>query len=274
MATLSIVAPDDRERMLQNRRAWDIRTAAHAESAFYDVASFKQGRNSLRPLEQDELGDVSGRSLLHLQCHFGMDTLSWARLGARVTGADFSEDAISFARSLADEIGVDARFVCANLYDLPRVLEGEFDIVVTTYGVLSWLPDLDGWAKVVAHFLRPGGTFCIVEIHPIIGLLADDDGKFIITDSLFHRGPFETESVVTYADGRTLPPHPENNWTWTVGEVVTSLAAAGLVVERLRELPIDVRQRLPSMVRSPDGYWHLPGDPVPCLFSLVAKRPD
>jgi SAM-dependent methyltransferase len=269
VVTLSAVAPDERERMLQNQQAWDIRTAVHAESSFYDLASFKQGRNSLRPLEQEELGDVSGRSMLHLQCHFGMDTLSWARLGARVTGADFSEDAISFARSLADEIGVEA-----NLYDLPKLLEGEFDIVVTTYGVLSWLPDLDGWARVVAHFLRPGGTFCMVEIHPFVGLFDDDGGKLNITGSLFHRGPFETVSVATYADSRVLPPHTEHNWTWTVGEVVTALAGAGLVVERLRELPMDVRQRLPSMLRSPDGYWRLPGDPMPCLFTVVATRPD
>lgn len=260
--------------MLRNRRGWDLRTPVHFESDFYDVASFKQGRNSLRRPEQEELGDVANRSMLHLQCHFGMDTLSWARLGARVTGADFSEEAIARGRSLADECGIEARFVCASVYDLPQVLNEEFDIVVTTYGVVSWLPDLDGWARVVARFLKPGGIFCIVEVHPIITIFEEDDGHHLRIDgSLFDRGPFETLANETYADGLALPPHTEYNWTWTLGEVVTALAAAGLRIERVRELAMDVRRRLPSMVRHADGSWHLPGDPLPCLFTVLATRP-
>jgi SAM-dependent methyltransferase len=264
---------DDLGRMSQNRRAWGLRTPVHLKSDFYDLASFKQGRNSLRQLELEELGDVRGRSLLHLQCHFGMDTLSWARLGAHVTGADFSEEAIALARSLSDELDIDARFVCANLYDLPKVLEGEFDIVVTTYGVLSWLPDLKAWARVVAHFLRPGGTFCIVEIHPNWGFLDEVDGELRITDSVFRSEPWETETVETYTDGPALPSHLEYNWPWTVGGMVTALAEAGLRIERLRELPLDVRRRIPRMYQSDDGYWHLPGDPLPLMVTCVATRP-
>jgi SAM-dependent methyltransferase len=245
----------------------------HVDSAFYDIESFKRGRSSLRPLEREELGDVAGRSLLHLQCHFGMDTLSWARLGARVTGVDFSEAAITQARALAVELGIEANFVCASVYNLPDVLDGQFDIVVSTYGVLGWLPDLDGWARVVAHFLRPGGTFCLVEIHPLIGLFDDVDGELKLTGSLFDSGPFETESVETYADGLALPSHPEHNWTWPISKTVTALSSAGLRIERLRELPVDVRQRLPSMVQGDDGYWRLPGDPLPLLFTCVATRP-
>lgn len=270
---VQVAAGDDRERMLTNRRAWDLRTPVHLKSEFYDVDSFKGGRNSLLTLEQEELGDVRGRSLLHLQCHFGMDTLSWARLGARVTGADFSEEATTAARSLAAEVGLNARFICANLYDLPDVLDEEFDFVVTTYGVLSWLPDLDAWARVVAHFLRPGGTFCIVEIHPNWGFIDEVDGKLQIADSVFRSDPWETDTVETYADGAALPPHPEYNWPWTVGRLVTALVNAGLRIERLRELPFDVRQRIPSMVQSGDGYWHLPGDPLPLMVTCVATRP-
>lgn len=266
-------AGDDFKRMLTNKRAWDLRTPVHLNSEFYDLDSFKRGRNSLRPLEQEELGDVSGRSLLHLQCHFGMDTLSWARLGARVTGIDFSEEAIVAARSLAAEVGLEAYFICANVYDLPNVLDEEFDIVVTTYGVLSWLPDLDAWARVVAHFLRPGGAFSIVEIHPNWGFIDEVDGKLQIADSVFRPDPWETEAVATYADGAALPPHPEYNWPWTVGGLVTALINAGLRIERLRELPIDVRRRVPSMVRSDDGYWRLPGDPLPLMVTCTATRP-
>jgi SAM-dependent methyltransferase len=257
----------------ENREAWDLRTRVHLDSAFYDVESFKRGRSSLRRLELEELGDVTGRSLLHLQCHFGMDTLSWARLGAKVTGADFSEQAIAVARSLAAELGIKAKFICANLYDLPDVLEGEFDIVVSTYGILGWLPDLDGWARVIAHFLKPGGKFCIVEIHPIISLFEEVGGELKVTESLFDSGPFESETVETYADGLALPAHTEHNWLWPLGKMVTALCGAGLRIERLRELPVDVRQRLPSMVRGDDGYWRLPGDPLPLLFTCVATRP-
>ena len=263
----------DRDRLLGNRRAWDLRTRAHLQSTFYDVASFKEGRIPLRPPEREELGDVAGRSLLHLQCHFGMDTLSWARLGARVTGADFSPEAIAVATSLAAELGIDARFVCSDVYDLPDALDDRFDVVVATYGIVSWLPDLARWARVAAHFLRPGGTFCLVEIHPFISLFDEVDGRLELTGSLFDRGPHVRETVATYADGLALPAHVEHNWFWPVSSVVTALCAAGLRIERLRELPVDVRQRLPSMVRGEDGYWRLPGDPLPLLFTVVATRP-
>ena len=268
-----MAGPDFRKRLVENRRGWDLRTKVHLDSAFYDVESFKRGRSSLRPLEREELGDVTGHSLLHLQCHFGMDTLSWARLGARVTGVDFSEEAIKTARALAVELGIEASFVCADLYDLPNVLDGQFDIVVSTYGVLGWLPDLDGWAQVVAHFLKPAGTFCIVEIHPFINLFEEIDGELKLTESLFDSGPFETESVETYADGLALPAHPEHNWLWPISKTVTALSGAGLRIERLRELPVDVRQRLPSMVQADDGYWRLRGDPLPLIFTCVATRP-
>ena len=263
----------DRARMASNRHAWDLRTRAHLGSQFYDVASFKAGRITLRLPEREELGDVRGRTLLHLQCHFGTDTMSWARLGAIATGADFSTEAVATATALAAELDIPARFVCADLYDLPDVLDGQFDIVVTTYGVLHWLPDLDRWARVVAHFLRSGGTFCLVEIHPAISLVEDVAGRLEVTGSIVDLGPFERETVRTYADDLALPPHREYTWYWPLGHVVTALCDAGLRIERLRELPVDVRQRLPSMVRGEDGYWRLPGDPLPLLFTCVATRP-
>jgi hypothetical protein len=126
---------------------------------------------------------------------------------------------------------------------------------------------------VIAHFLKPGGTFCIVEIHPLSSVFDDIDGELKATESYFDSGPAETETVETYADGLPLPPHVEHNWRWPLSKVVTSLCDAGLRIERLKEMPGDVRQRLPMMVRGDDGYWHLPGDPLPLLFSCVATRP-
>ncbi|UCB52608.1 MAG: class I SAM-dependent methyltransferase, partial [Candidatus Zixiibacteriota bacterium] len=145
--------------MKQNLKHWNEVTPIHRKSEFYGVEGFKAGRCTLMPLEREELGDVSGKTLLHLQCHFGLDTLSWARLGARVTGVDFSEKAIDLAKSLSKELGIDADFVHSNIYHLPDVLKGEFDIAYTSHGVLCWLPDLAEWGRIIARFLKPGGTF-------------------------------------------------------------------------------------------------------------------
>src|SRR5579859_1194418 len=162
--------------MNANRALWDELTPIHARSAFYDVEGFKRGRISLMNIEREEVGDVAGKSLLHLQCHFGMDTLSWARLGASVTGVDFSEKAIALARSLSQELDIPARFLQANIYDLPEMLSEQFDLVYTSYGVLGWLPDIQGWGQVVAHFLKPGATFYIVEGHPFLMIFDDASG--------------------------------------------------------------------------------------------------
>src|SRR5947209_740824 len=167
------------EYMATNRKLWDAWTKIHLDSEFYDVASFRNGERPIRirDYEREEIGEVAGRSLLHLQCHFGLDTLSWARLGAEVTGADFSGRAIELARSLAGELGLPARFVHSDVYSLPANLQGEFDIVFTSYGVLYWLPDLSRWAEVVAHFLKPGGVFYVVEYHPFSQVFDDENAS-------------------------------------------------------------------------------------------------
>ncbi len=165
------------EQRQANRTLWNNWTALHAKSSYYDVEGFKAGKSTLTSIEVDEVDAVAGKSLLHLQCHFGLDTLSWARRGAMVTGVDFCERAIELARSLAQELELPARFAHSDVYDLPTVLHDEFDIVFTSYGVLYWLPDLRGWADVVARFLKPGGTFFIVEHHPFASVFdLDADG--------------------------------------------------------------------------------------------------
>src|SRR5918992_1340625 len=162
--------------MAANRALWDEWTEIHVGSDFYDVAGFKAGRINPRDYEIDEVGDVLGKKLLHLQCHFGIDTLSWARLGAIPTGVDYSERAVALARSVAGELGLDARFVLSNVYDLPGVLDERFEVVYTSRGVIGWLPDLDRWAQVIAHLLEPGGIFYMTEGHPILWTLDDDAG--------------------------------------------------------------------------------------------------
>ena len=142
-----------------NQDLWNELTPIHERSKFYDLEGFRSGKQSLKSIELDELGDVSGKSLLHLQCHFGVDTLSWARKGGIVTGIDFSDASINLAQSLSRELGIKASFFRANIYDLPDILKAEFDIVYTSYGVLAWLPDLKRWAEIIVHYLKRGGFF-------------------------------------------------------------------------------------------------------------------
>lgn len=264
---------DIAEAIEANRHGWNLRARQHFDSDFYGVDKFLAGSSALNSLELDTVGDVTGLSLMHLQCHFGLETLSFARLGARVTGADLSDDAIAKARELAAEVQPDARFIRANLYDLPGLLDERFDVTFTSYGALACLPDLPGWAKVAARLLRRGGRACVVEIHPFLPLFTESAGELRLTYSLFDKGAFGREVIRTYADLRPVEPHIEYSWRWSVSDLVNALIEAGLDLEVLRELPIDNRQRFPSMVADEHGYWHVPGDPFPLSVTCVARKP-
>jgi ubiquinone/menaquinone biosynthesis C-methylase UbiE len=265
--------------MEANRRLWEEWTEIHARSEMYDLEGFRAGRRRLHPLEIGELGDVSGKTMLHLQCHFGLDSLSWADRGAIVTGADFSEKAITLARVLSEELEIPARFVLSNLYDLPQALDETFDIVFTSYGVLTWLPDITRWAEVVAHFLRSGGTFYIAEIHPTSYIF--DDGSEV-TD-LRGRYPYFTFGEPlsfpvegSYADPTAHVNEPEEHaWPHTLGDIVTALLKAGLTIEYLREHPFTVYQQGQWLRPAGDGTWVLKdGLPsIPLLFSIKAQKP-
>lgn len=258
-----------------NRALWDELVGVHVRApSAYDIETFVAGRETLRPVEREEVGVVTGKRLLHLQCHFGMDTISWARHGAHAVGADFSPEAIQLARHLTVETGVEAEFVCSNLYELPQNLEGAFDIVFTSYGVLCWLPDLDGWAKVINHFLAPGGFFYMAEAHPVGGMLTDHDGRLVATDSYFNTGPIEETSDGSYAD-RTAVMQNKTSYQWQhpLSEIINALTANRLRIDFLHEFPFCMFRWLPSMVKSDDGWCRIPGrDDVPFLFSLKASK--
>jgi SAM-dependent methyltransferase len=265
-----------------NRDVWDAWTKIHLASAFYDVPSFRTGENPIRiaQYERDEVGDVRGRTLLHLQCHFGLDTLSWARLGAVVTGADFSEVAIAAARDLAADLEIPASFVVSNLYELPGALRGTFDVVYTSNGVLGWLPDIGAWARVVAHFLATGGTFYITEIHPVAQVLDDDavgPGEIRLRYPYWtHREPISFYVKGSYAD-RSAPTEGlvEHGWDHSLGEIVSALIDAGLRIEFLHEFDF-CHWSLPFLVQSEDGLWRLPpgtSGQLPLFFSLKATKP-
>jgi len=259
-----------------NLEMWNDWAQLHAESEFYDVEGFKNGRCTLKSIELEELGDVSGRSLLHLQCHFGLDTLSWARRGAKATGADFSDKAIALARSLSQETGIKADFVCSDIYDLPDVLDSKFDIVYTSCGVLCWLPDLKKWAEVIAHFLKPGGSFYIYEGHPVMNMFDNSPGgaELEIALSYFHKAEPEgwEEIAGSYAGVRTYKPHTSYEWTHGMSDIINSLIGAGLGLKFLHEFPVCFFQATPFMKQDEDGYWRYEGDKVPVSFSLMATR--
>jgi SAM-dependent methyltransferase len=225
------------------------------------------------------MGDVSGKSLLHLQCHFGMDTLAWARRGAIVTGMDFSPTAIELAESLSRELAVPASFVCSDIYDLPGKLSGEFDIVFTSYGVLHGLPDIARWGQVAGHFVKPGGIVYIVEDHPMFRTFrAKPDGTFQAERKYFHSDtPQRIEGTGSYATDGTGTAGVSYIWDFSMGDVINALIQAGLRIEFLHEFPFAARAKFPFMVQGEDGWWRLPDDrhgTIPFLFSLQARKPE
>ena len=268
------------DRYLQaNRELWDEWTRINYQSDFYKVDAFRAGHSRLRAYEIEEVGPVEGKTLLHLQCHFGLDTLSWARLGATVTGADFSPAGIEQAHALAAELSLPATFVCADLYDLPALLPGSFDIVYTSRGVLGWLPDIERWAQVVAHFLKPGGVFYITEIHPFAQVFDDDDG---VTELRLRYPYFTTREPLvfkpqgSYAD-RTARVKAEHEYAWnhSLGEIVTGLATSRLLVEFLHEFTF-CEWPVSFLLPGGDGRYRLPAEldgKLPLFFSLRARKP-
>ena len=258
-----------------NLALWNEWTKINAASSMYRLHEFKAGENALNPLELAEVGDVKGRSLLHLQCHFGMDTLSWARMGAKVTGIDFSDEAIQLARSLSTELALPAEFIQCDLYDLPQHLDRQFDIVYTSYGVLAWLSDLDAWAKIAARFLKPGGFFYIAEFHPF-AMVFDDESEDIRLRYNYFSQEVERFSVSgSYADtSAECEVKDEYNWPYTVSSVLNALLNAGLKPEYLHEHPFTVFRQLALLVQKDRYYWTLPdGIPqFPLMFSIKARK--
>lgn len=265
-----------------NRKLWDAWTKINVASAFYDVASFRDGDRPVRlaDYEREEVGSVEGKTLLHLQCHFGLDTLSWARLGAIVTGIDFSEEAIAAARGLAGELGIPATFVRSDLYRLPEVLHEQFDVVYTSSGALGWLPDIAAWGRVAAHFVRPGGFLYVTEIHPVAQVFENEGvepGELRLAYPYWsHAEPLRFEVKGSYADREAATEGlVEYGWDHSLGEIVTSLADAGLRLEFLHEFDF-VRWPVDFLVESEGGRWRLPEGSkgsLPLFFSLKATKP-
>lgn len=263
-----------------NRARWDERVAIHAASDFYDLDAFRAGKDALRDFELVEVGDVTGKSLLHLQCHMGLDTLSWARHGATpVVGLDFSEPAVETARGLARSLGLSperAAFVAADVYDAAEAVpDSSYDIVYTGLGALNWLPDIERWAETAASLVAPGGFLYLAEFHPLTDALDDATGSRVTYD-YFSREAWVDESPGTYTDVNAPTINNRSvEWQHPLGEVVSALASAGLRIELLHEHDASLFARFGTLAPQGDGYYRFPADRprIPLMYSIKASRP-
>lgn len=257
-----------------NKAVWNKRTDAHLASEFYDVQNFKNGKSSLNAFEIELLGNVEGKSLLHLQCHFGQDTLSLARMGAAATGVDFTDTAIAAAKELNDELGLDAKFVCCNVYDTRRHISEQFDFVFTSYGTIGWLPELKPWAQVVSESLKPGGMFVMVEFHPYVWML-DEEFK-TIKYAYFNEEVIESISTSSYAAKEQLhEPMKEFGWNHPLSDVFSALTEAGLAMEVFREYNGSPYNCFANMEQHADGLYRFTnwGTKIPLVYGIRFRKP-
>lgn len=254
----------------KNRALWNERTDHHVGSKFYDVESFVNGRNSLGEKELELLGDIAGKKILHLQCHFGQDTLSLARMGAEVTGLDLSDRAIAEARLLAERIGSKATFILANVIEPQPELDGRFDLVFTSYGVIGWLPELGAWARNIRRYLKPGGKLVFLEFHPAVWMF--DNAFKQLTYSYFNRERIEETEIGTYADPSASIELVSHTWNHSLGETISALLDAGLRIDRFEELDGSPHDCFVNTIRGADGLYRISGmeGKLPMAYGLVA----
>jgi ubiquinone/menaquinone biosynthesis C-methylase UbiE len=255
-----------------NRSLWNKKTDVHVKSEFYDVESFKKGMSSLNFAEIEGLGDVKGKTILHLQCHFGMDSLSLSRMGAEVTGIDLSDRAVETAKNLNAELGLNAEFICSDVYDLKKVLDKKFDIVFTSYGTIGWLPDMDKWAEVISHFLKPGGMFYIIEFHPVVWMFDDNFTGFQY--SYFNDEAIIEEVSGSYADRDADINHLSYGWNHPISEVLTALLKQNLTIAEFKEYPFSFYNCFNNTVKNSSGYWEIKGmeGKLPLMYSIKAFK--
>lgn len=254
-----------------NRASWNQRTLSHIQSPWYEVDEFLAGQTSLKPIEIKLLGDITGQSVIHLQCHFGLDTLSMARMGAQVTGLDLSDEAIRQAQQLAKKTGTEAHFVAGDVYSAPDLLQQTYDIVFTTYGTIGWLPDIHQWSEVVNRLLKPGGRLVFVEFHPVVWMFDNDFN--LIQYSYFQRDAIIEAEEGTYAadDGQT---YQSVSWNHGLAEVMGALLKQGLTIDHFEEYPYSPYDCFAHTEEYEPGQYRLKhlADKIPMVYSIVASK--
>lgn len=257
-----------------NRKLWNDKVEHHVKSDFYDVDAFIEGKQVLNDIELEKLGDVRGKSILHLQCHFGQDSIALSRMGAEVTGLDLSDEAIEKAQWLADTCGTKTKFVCCDVYSASDYIQGKFDIVFTSYGTVGWLPDMDKWASIVQQFIKPGGKFVFAEFHPVVWMMDYQFKKFDY--SYFNVSPIIEELEGTYADKNAQIKNKEITWNHSLSEVIGALLKQGLVLESLDEYDYSPYPCFENLVEVEDGKFQIKGleGILPMAYALSMLKPN
>lgn len=252
--------------LAMNKQAWDKRTKVHVDSKFYNVSGFIAGKCSLNSIELEQMGSVAGKELLHLQCHFGQDSLSWARRGAKVTGVDISSEAIEQARRLNEELGLDATFINDDVYSFGEKNKQQFDLVFTSYGVLNWLPDLTKWAQTIAASLKMGGEFHLVEFHPFNEILSGY--------AYFAANEPDVEEDGTYTENCTGETSVMATWPHPLSEIINALVTSGISIEQLLEYDFSPYNCFEGLTEvEGKGYQMLhEGQPIPLVFSIKGRK--
>lgn len=262
----------NKEYQSTNRDAWNQRVTAHLASDFYDVEGWKAGKTSMNDIELELLGDVEGKSILHLQCHFGQDSLSLARMGAKVVGIDLSDEAIRAAQKLNTELGLDAEFAASDVLELIGKIDQKFDIVFTSYGTIGWLPDLNKWAETIAHYLKPKGKLVFAEFHPVVWMFDDDFDKVLYSY-------FQDEAIVetktgTYADNDAPIEKTEISWNHGLAAVFHALEGNGLILKSFDEYDYSPYDCFSGMKKLAERKYIIEkhGNKLPLVYSLVAEK--
>lgn len=255
-----------------NKNNWNNRVPVHLDSEFYDQKSFLNGKNSLPEIDINLLGNIKDKSILHLQCHFGQDSISMARMGAKVTGIDLSDKAIDEAKKINSTLNLDAKFICCNVYDTLQNIDEQFDIVYTSYGTIGWLPDLDKWANVISKSLKPGGKLIFVEFHPFVWMF-DDDFKEI-KYHYHNEKPIMEEESGTYANKEADIKTDYVGWNHSLSEVFTSLIKHGLEIQHFKEYDYSPYNCFNETIEFEKEKYRIKlfGNKIPMVYSLIALK--
>lgn len=255
-----------------NKKAWNQKAEVHFKSEFYDLDSFLNGKNVVPSLDLQLLGDIKGKSILHLQCHFGMDSLSLGRLGAHVTGVDLSDIAIQKAKELNQALSLDAKFICCDIYELPQHLDQKFDIVYTSYGTIGWLPDLSKWAAIIKQFLKPKGKFVMVDFHPFVWTFNDEMTS--IYYDYFNTKPIIETQKGTYADNNAAIETTTHSWNHPISDILNSLIKNHLILKEFNEYDYSnytCFQNLLERTTNEYVFKHIK-QAIPMMYSIVCEN--
>jgi 2-polyprenyl-3-methyl-5-hydroxy-6-metoxy-1,4-benzoquinol methylase len=255
-----------------NKNSWNNKTEIHIKSAFYNLDDFLKGKNSLNDIELKLLGNIEHKKILHLQCHFGQDSISLSRLGADVTGIDLSDKAIENAIQIAATTNTNTKFICCNIYDLPNFLDEQFDIVFTSYGTIGWLPDLDKWANIITKYLKPQGQFVFVEFHPVVWMFDDNFEK--IHYNYFNTGAIVETENGTYADKNAHITQTYVMWNHSISEVLNSLIKHGLTIQSFDEYdysPYNCFNKTIEVAPNKFNIAHL-SNKIPMVYAINAYK--